>query len=488
MPILIILLLSAACLPVAWPEPIVGLDATEVAGFAGAFVVGSVLLSALLGASVVRRAPHDRAFAVGRYLRTRQRLFYWNLLGTAALVLGGWGWAAKRLASDDAGKLYPFAELFVPAPYLLILVTNWTVHFFAERALHRTGSRPGEFRSLPGYIGHQARLFALTVGLPVLLLVTQQSLSRHLPELANSPLYQAASFFGVFALFFTLPLIVKPMLGLVSVPAGPLRDRLAATGRRLRFRCTDWLLWPTRGLVANAMIVGVVPQARYVIFTDRLLDALDPPELDAVVGHEIGHARHGHMPYYFAFFCLSSLVGGTLFAYLETLPFWSTQFGDFGILAGVFGLGVYIFAVFGFLSRACERQADIVGVKAASCADPHCEGHTPDTPLAEGGEAICPTGVRSMVRALDVVMHLSGLDRPERGSPKQLLYAWWKSWQHGPPSHRIDFLLTLLDHPERAARHDRYAFQLRVALAALLVGALVGAASLLGWEEFWRQM
>ncbi len=486
MPILIILLLAAACLPVAWPAPFIPLDASEVAGFAGAFVVGSVSLTALLSASVARRARYDRPFAVGLYLRQRQRLATGNLLGTAALVLGGWGWAVRELASDESGRLFPFAELLVPAPYLLILFASWFAHFFAERALHRSGPRLGEFWSLPGYVGHQARIFALTIGLPVMLLAAQQSLARHLPDVANSALYQVGSFFGVFALVFVMPLIVKPMLGLKSVPAGPIRERVAATAARLRFRCADWLLWPTRGLVANAMIVGVVPRARFVIFTDRLLDALDPPELDAVVGHEIGHARHGHIPYYFGFFCLSSLAGGTLFAHLETLPQWSAELGDLGVLVGVFGLGVYIFTVFGFLSRVCERQADIVGVKAASCGNPKCEGHDADTVLAVGGAAICPTGVRSMVRALDVVMHLSGMDRPERGSLKQVLYAWWKSWQHGPPSHRIDFLLTLLDHPERAARHDRYAFRVRAALMLLLFGALVGTAALLGWEEFVR--
>ena len=93
-----------------------------------------------------------------------------------------------------------------------------------------------------------------------------------------------------------------------------------------------------------------------------------------------------------------------------------------------------------------------------------------------------------MVRALDMVMHLSGLDRPDRGSLKQVLYAWWKSWQHGPPSHRIDFLLTLIDCPERAAQHDRYAFRVRVALVVMLLGTLIATASLLGWEEFLRQL
>ena len=85
-------------------------------------------------------------------------------------------------------------------------------------------------------------------------------------------------------------------------------------------------------------------------------------------------------------------------------------------------------------------------------------------------------------------MQLNGLDRPERGSLRQWIYAWWKSWQHGPPSHRIDFLLSLLDEPERAARHDRYAFRVRVALMALLLGALAGGIAVLGWDEFLRQM
>ena len=82
-----------------------------------------------------------------------------------------------------------------------------------------------------------------------------------------------------------------------------------------------------------------------------------------------------------------------------------------------------------------------------------------------------------MVRALDLVMTLSGLDRPERGSWKQWVAAWWKSWQHGPPSHRIDFLLSLIERPERAARHDRYAFRVRFALMLLLFGGLILAAT-----------
>ena len=488
MPILMILLLAAACLPVPWPAPAEDPDAPTVAAVAALFVLASITMAGFACRLVVLRTRADSTSAAGFYFRLRRRLGLWNLWGTVALVLGGWGWAVRELASYEHGVLAPFAEVLVPAPFLAILLSNWFVWYFAERALHRGAGRSQQFWSLPGYLLQQARQFALLVFLPVLIIATQQSIARHLPELANSTPYQVASFFSALGLLFVLPLFVKPILGLKRMPDGTIRDRLRATATRMRFRCTGWLLWPTRGLIANALIVGVLPWARYVIFTDRLLDALDPSELDAVVGHEIGHARHGHIPYYFGFFALSSLAGGTCFAIGEMLAPPANRLGDFALLFAMGALGVYIFVVFGFLSRVCERQADLVGVRAASCGDPFCGGHTDETVLNDGGRAICPSGVRAMVRALDLVMQLNGLDRPERGSLKQWICAWWKSWQHGPPSHRIDFLLSLLDEPERAARHDRYAFRVRVALMGLLLGALAGGIAVLGWDEFLRQM
>ena len=488
MPILMILLLTAACLPVPWPRPLDSLDARSMLAIAGAYVLGGVLLSIWGCYRVLRTIPKDRGAAASLYFRLRRRFALVQLWESVALVLGGWGWAVREFASDAEGRLAPFAELLVPGPYLLILLMNWVVWFFGERALHATGTSTRPFWSLPAYVLHQARQFVLLLFLPVLMISTQQTISRHFPELANSTPYQVASFCWAFALLLLLPLFVKPLLGLKRLPNGFVREQLTATAKRMRFRYSDWLLWPTRGLIANAMIIGVLPQARFVIFTDRLLEAFDPPELNAVLGHEIGHARHGHIPYYFGFLLLSSVVGGALLNYLESLRILSGDFEDFGLLVGMFGLGVYIFVVFGFLSRVCERQADIVGAKAGSCANPNCEGHTPETELVEGGQSLCPTGVRAMARALELVMHLSGLDRPQRGSIRQWLFAWWKSWQHGPPSHRIDFLLSLLEQPRRAARHDRFAFRVRVGLIVILLMTLIGTATLIGWDEFITQL
>ena len=56
------------------------------------------------------------------------------------------------------------------------------------------------------------------------------------------------------------------------------------------------------------MIAGLIPAVRYVIFTDRILEEMPPDELDAVFGHEVGHAKHGHIWYYAGFLALSMAV------------------------------------------------------------------------------------------------------------------------------------------------------------------------------------
>ena len=83
-------------------------------------------------------------------------------------------------------------------------------------------------------------------------------------------------------------------------------------------------------------------------------------------------------------------------------------FALLGLLAG------YLFVVFGFLSRTCERQADIDGARAVSCGHPACDGHSTDTPLSVGRGPVCGTGARTMARALERVV-LTGGEGEERG-------------------------------------------------------------------------
>src|SRR5207249_2624992 len=83
------------------------------------------------------------------------------------------------------------------------------------------------------------------------------------------------------AVFLGIPWLLRLILGLKPLPAGPLRDRLLATARRLKFRFTDILIWDTRNSVANAMVTGPSRWLRYVVLTDRLVKEMTPEEIEA---------------------------------------------------------------------------------------------------------------------------------------------------------------------------------------------------------------
>ncbi len=497
MPILLVLFVTAACLPVPWPAPPFGLDAGGAAALTMAVFGASLAAAAALRTWAVRTLRRDpgRRSAVGRtYGRMRRLLGLLNLTLAAVAVAGlGWGWAVQNSLTttrDGFEALAPFAELAVPLPYFVVLVVGWLLYYDAEKALHASGGARS-FPSRLGYAFGHARLLGLMIGLPGVRYAGHQTLGRFAPELATADAFRFGSLALLPCMAAVMPLLAKPLLGLRSMPPGPTRDRLEALARRLRFRYTDLLLWPTHGTMANALIAGLLPQARFVVFTDRILEEFPDDEIDAIFGHEVGHQRHGHLWLYAAFIMLSVIdltalalwsakrLGGSIDPSAPDAAWW-LALPPVGLAAG------YIFLVFGFLSRRCERQADVFGCRAVSCANTACTGHNPDTDFPEAGNALCPTGIRTFVRALERVELLHGADdpAPDRRSTRVLrgVLGWLRAWQHGPVRRRVEFLLRLIDDPARERRFQRRALAVRVALMAALVAVLLTIGEAVGWR------
>jgi STE24 endopeptidase len=211
------------------------------------------------------------------------------------------------------------------------------------------------------------------------------------------------------------------------------------------------------------MVVGVVPFLRYVVLTDRLMEELTQDELEAVFGHEIGHVKHHHMPYYLTFLLASIAVLG-----LALVP-WQGELDSFlslqnlnhlVLLPAVVGLGLYLFLVFGYLSRRCERQADIYGCRAVSCGDALCAGHSEEQPLPEQSRVLCTTGILTFIQALEKVALLNGISRDKPG--------FLQSWQHSTIARRVDFLKSLLVDPHAESRFQRRVFLVKCGLFAVL--------------------
>jgi len=501
MPLFLILVMLCSCLPLPWPAR------PEGVGPLGCLVLvlGSLSISVVPTFAVCRRWRHrlaaepERRNEVLRSYGKFQRRIPWLTLGVwiAAVVPCGWAFTVReQAASDWLGRgqalMWPAAEVLVSLPYFIALLCNWSSRFALDRALFlssdkvRRGEASPEFWSRPGYVLFQARTLSLYLGLPMALCLAQQTLARIAPEFSGSDLAGWLTLFGSFGTLVIFPWLVPRFLGLTPMPADEHRAEFEFASRRLRIRFAQFYVWPTRGQMINAMVLGIVPHIRYVIFTDRLLEELSREERLAVFGHEAGHARHHHLPFYVLFLALSGIVVGTATLGLNALIPWPPSWNEWTGLLSLPIIGVYFFIAFGWLSRRCERQADVFGARVGSCFDPHCTDHDDETILGDRN-SLCRTGIRAMIQALDRVGDLTGSGAvPDTRRAK--LWALVRAWQHGSMHARIEFLQRMRDDPTLAARADSLAFRTRLGLAVGLVLFAAAFGFFYGWSALAKML
>lgn len=179
-----------------------------------------------------------------------------------------------------------------------------------------------------------------------------------------------ALLFGFQLLMLILyPKLIVPLFNkLTPLPAGELRDRLMALGDRTGFRAStiEVIDGSKRSGHSNAYFTGFGRFRRIVLF-DTLVSQLTPEELEAVLAHEIGHYRRGHIPRLLALSAGMMLAGFATVAWLAGSSWFNPAFGLppaqiapsfllFGLLSGTV---TFWFAPLGnLLSRRHEYEAD----------------------------------------------------------------------------------------------------------------------------------
>lgn len=490
MPLLLLVFLALVCLPDldSYDAPVwitsPGLAAVLTASVVTVLIcaAGWIAQRTIAG---LRRYPERRDSILHAYDFARRWHGMALYLGyVLVLSVCGWGWAIQQTWRYD-GRLLPLPEVPLLLPLLLPMIVAWAFWFGADRAAHRalhpevrTVNLPALLARRGGYVLFHLRARLGMVLIPIGLLVFQKEL-RYRLGWTGPEAEEWLNRLGLAILLLVIPLmplLVRVILGLERLPDGPIRQRLEAVARRLGFRYSDLLVWKTRGSMANAMVLGLLPWPRYVVFTDRMLDEFRTEEIEAVFGHEIGHVKHQHMLYYMGFLLVSiAVVALSMARIVPVLSGWGwTLEGDGAVwglvnrdmlallpLVGV--LVAYIFVVFGYLSRRCERQADIYGCRAVSCGDPGCVGHDPAALPAQPG--LCPTGIRIFIRALEKVAYVNGISKDRPG--------FLQSWQHSTIALRIEFLQSMLHEPDLEPRFQRRVALVKVGLLVLLATALV---------------
>jgi STE24 endopeptidase len=130
------------------------------------------------------------------------------------------------------------------------------------------------------------------------------------------------SVFFIFQLVMVVayPMFIMPLFNkLEPMEAGTLKDRLFALADRTGFKAQTILVidGSKRSGHSNAFFSGFGRFRRIVLY-DTLIEQMDEEELEAVLAHEIGHYKLGHIPKMIAMSAVSTLGMFALLGWLAT--------------------------------------------------------------------------------------------------------------------------------------------------------------------------
>ena len=368
-----------------------------------AFLIGSLLLRVWLASRQIRHVATHRhsvpaAFEATVSLPAHQRaadytlaklrlgllttafgaavLLGWTLLGGLD-ALNSWLLAHARPPLGDLG--YQLALLAAFA-----LITGLIDLPFEAWTTFRLEQRHGFNHMTPGlWLADQAKgvLVGALLGLPIAALILW------LMGAAGSTwwLWAWAVWVGFNLLVLVLyPTVIAPLFNKFQpLEDGALKARVEALMARCGFAAKGLFVMDgsRRSAHANAYFTGF-GAAKRVVFFDTLLSKLSPPEVEAVLAHELGHFKHRHVTKRIVAMFALSLAGFALLGWLSQQVWFYAGLGVrpsldapndalalllFLLVGPVFSF--FVTPLFAGLSRRHEFEADAYACAQTSARD-----------------------------------------------------------------------------------------------------------------------
>jgi STE24 endopeptidase len=231
--------------------------------------------------------------------------------------------------------------------------------------------RHGFNKTSPGlWLSDKLKGMAIALPLGVALVAMFLGFYRWLPN--TWWLWAFLAFFGFQLLLLILyPRLIVPVFNKLSpLPEGPLRQRLLELGEQAGFNVTQIQVidGSKRSGHANAYFTGFGKFRRIVLY-DTLIEQLETEELAAVLAHEVGHYKRGHilknLIVAFFFGLTGFAVVGLLVDFASFYEGFGYRFTESSIVPALlmFGLGsglvtFWISPLMAQLSRRFEYEAD----------------------------------------------------------------------------------------------------------------------------------
>lgn len=236
------------------------------------------------------------------------RVLIWLAAGGLAVLHGG---IAAFFPLGGLGLFVIFAGL----DQLLREILPWARWWFVDRACGMSKRR------WPSMLADSARRLGVNVVLALLAGVWLLWPFALWPFAIAWPVSAVAVVAGAAALFWARPNLVDPLFNRFDrLPAGELRDRLDAMMQRCGTHLDEVLVVDSsrRSNLANAYFTGLGRHKRVVLF-DTLIQHLSPAELEAVMAHELGHYRCGHLQRFYGSQAALLLLGYLVFGVVVAL-------------------------------------------------------------------------------------------------------------------------------------------------------------------------
>jgi STE24 endopeptidase len=288
-----------------------------------------------------------------------------NLAISLAWVLGGINLLYGALASVlppslGRGVTFLIATFAIEVPLKLPLDIFETFVLEQKFGFNRT--------KLWTYIADKVKGWAigLTISVPLVF-----ACLRAMRDLAG--LWWLWTWFGLVILMIAAPTVYVRLIAprfntFTPLQDGGLRARIETLLDRCGFRSSGLFSMDAsrRSAHGNAYFIGFGRTKRVVLF-DTLIAGSTPEEIEAVVAHELGHYRHGHILFGMLRGALSAFVVLAAFGWLSKQPWLLPSFGivyhddALALLACVLANGMIgpLLAPLGnWISRRNEFQAD----------------------------------------------------------------------------------------------------------------------------------
>lgn len=237
---------------------------------------------------------------------------------------------------------------------ILILLLMQLIYYKPMKKIRKTTE------TLSEQLGNTLRLLIIMF-LPMSIIFTVFTL---LPDNIKDEAF--SNVFGViiFMLFVSginiiMPLFYKPMLKAVPMEESELKDTLTSFLSKAGLEKICLYTWPTKkNKTANAMVSGF--GKTNIFISDYLVENADAKEVEAIVGHEIGHVKKHHL----WIRMLVTLVPIPVFSLIGSFmdSYEKNNHTQIPVIPGIICLLVltfiYYIVVYYYITRSQEYQAD----------------------------------------------------------------------------------------------------------------------------------